>query len=248
MVSPKRTWPRRFAYALVAAALSLGAPAGLLLVRAAAAGLPSLAWARAELAANAAVFLYVTVSTLVVFLLFGYVVGRQADRLLDLSESDALTGLRNARVLEERLRDETARARRYRHPLSLLFIDVDGLKLINDRGGHGAGDAALGRVAAALRDAARSTDVAARWGGDEFALLAPETPLDAAAALGERIRTLARRPGPDPMTVSVGVATTVGGPGANPQRLRDAADAALYAAKGQGRDRVVAASADDSPP
>ena len=211
-MTPDRSWPRRFRYPVVAAVLSLGAPAGLLAVRGAVHRRFTFGWAHAELTANAAVYVYVTFSTLVVFFLFGYVVGRQADRLLELSQTDPLTGLGNARVLEERIRDETARARRYRHPLSLLFIDVDGLKRINDQAGHVAGDAALRRVASALREAARRTDVAARWGGDEFALLAPETASDAGARLGERIRALVGRPGAEHVTVSVGVATAGGSP------------------------------------
>jgi diguanylate cyclase (GGDEF)-like protein len=243
-MNPDRSWPRRFHYACAAAVLSLGAPAGLLAVRGAAHRRFSFGWAQTELAANAAVYVYVTLSTLLVFFLFGYVVGRQADRLLELSQTDPLTGLGNARVLEERMREETARASRYRHPLSLLFIDVDGLKRINDRAGHTAGDAALRRVASALREAARRTDLAARWGGDEFALLAPETGSDAGALLGERIRALVGRPGAEPITVSVGVATLDGGPGSSAQRLRETADAALYAAKRQGRNRVVALAAD----
>jgi diguanylate cyclase (GGDEF)-like protein len=244
MNAPDRSWPRRILYAAAAAGLSLGAPVGLLAVRAAAQERLGAGWARAELAANAPVYVYVTVSTMLVFLLFGYVVGRQADRLLELSQTDPLTGLGNARVLEQRMRDEAARASRYRHPLSLLFIDVDGLKRINDQGGHVAGDAALRRVAAALHEAARRTDLAARWGGDEFALLAPETTSDAGAGLGERIRALVGRPGAEQVTVSVGVATAAGGPGSTAERLRQTADAALYAAKRQGRNCVVALPAD----
>jgi diguanylate cyclase (GGDEF)-like protein len=243
-------WTRRSLYALIAAVLSAGAPIGLLAVRAATATRASPEWARQEIVANAPIFVYVTLSTLSVFLAFGYVLGRQADRLLELSQTDPLTGLRNARTFEERLAEEIARARRYGHPLSLLFIDVDGLKAINDRGGHGAGDRALVRVAAALRRTARSTDLAARWGGDEFALLAPDTTSGAALTLGERVRTLvsedARAAG-ETMTVSVGLATMSGQAEATAGQLRADADAALYAAKRQGRDRVGGTAPLDDP-
>lgn len=245
-----RPWPRRWLYASVAALLSAGAPIGLFMVRGVTGGRASPEWVRDEIAADAALFAYVTLSTLSVFLAFGYVLGRQADRLLELSETDPLTGLRNARVFQERLLEEIARARRYRHPLSLLFVDVDGLKAVNDRGGHVAGDAALVRVATALRRTARSTDLAARWGGDEFALLAPDTTSAAALTLGERIRVLvseASRDARDAMTVSVGLATTSGEEDTTAEQLRARADAALYAAKHQGRDRVVAAVPPDDP-
>jgi diguanylate cyclase (GGDEF)-like protein len=211
-------------------------------VRALRAGSWSWGAIRAELAADADLFMYVTVSTLSVFLAFGYVLGRQADGLLQLSRTDPLTGLWNGRAFRERLTEEVARARRYGDPLCLLLIDVDGLKAINDRGGHTAGDAALVRVAEALRRAARRTDLASRWGGDEFALLAPSTAAEAAATLGERVRALVRdtsRMAGEEMTVSVGVAALAAEDDDAGERLRARADAALYAAKREGRDRVV---------
>jgi diguanylate cyclase (GGDEF)-like protein len=240
-------WPRRWLYAATAAVLAAGAPAGLLVVRAVGRGGASPAWAASEIAADAATFAYVTLSTLTAFLAFGYLLGRHADRLLALSRTDPLTGLGNARVLTEKLAEEVERGRRYRRPLSLLLIDVDGLKTINDRGGHVAGDAALVRVAEALRAAARRTDLPARWGGDEFALVAPEATAEAAFNLGERVRTLAgvgadaTRP---PLTVSVGVATIGGRAHDTVDGLREKADAALYAAKTRGRNCVVAAGDD----
>jgi diguanylate cyclase with GGDEF domain len=108
-------------------------------------------------------FVYVTVSTLVVFSVFGYVLGRQADALVDLSRTDALTGLGNHRAFTERVAQEVSRAARYRLPLSLLLVDVDRLKAINDRGGHAGGDAALRLVADALRADARESDLARAW-------------------------------------------------------------------------------------
>ena len=198
-----------------------------------------LAGLRREVADDLATYVYVTLSTFVVFSLFGYALGRQADTLLQLSCTDALTGLRNPRAFEERLEDETARAARYGEPLSLLVVDVDGLKGINDRNGHRAGDLALQAVARALRTGARQTDLAARLGGDEFALVAPSTSRTAAAALGERIRSLVAGDGSSSLTVSLGVVTAEPGHAAGAAALRETADAALYEAKRLGRNRVV---------
>lgn len=184
-------------------------------------------------------FLYITMSTRAVFSAFGYLLGRQADVLVDLSRSDPLTGLRNFRAFEERLAEEVARAGRYRTPLSLVIGDVDGLKAINDRGGHHAGNLALRAVADSLRSDARQTDLAARIGGDEFALIAPNTDPEEAFALGERIRGLVAAQGIG-ITVSVGVATlSVARPDAS--TLLQAADGALYEAKRLSRNRVAAA-------
>jgi diguanylate cyclase (GGDEF)-like protein len=173
-----------------------------------------------------------------VFALFGYVLGRQADALIRLSRTDSLTGLANPLAFEEHLAHETARAARYGEALSMLAVDLDGLKKINDAQGHRGGDLALQAVARALRRGARGSDLAARIGGDEFALLAPSTALVAASALAERVRALVAAEGIDGLSVSIGVATAQGPPAA---RLREEADRALYEAKRQGRNRVVAA-------
>lgn len=230
------TAPRRFSYLVMGGMLSMGAPIGLAFVRLAALGELSAATLTHEVKQDWPTFLYVTVSTLAVFAVFGYVLGRQADVLVDLSWTDPLTGLRNRRAFEDRLAGEVVRAGRYRTPLSLLIVDVDGLKAINDRGGHHAGDVALRAVAAALRQDARQTDLPARVGGDEFALIAPHTDVHDAVALAERIRCrvaedVAR------ITISLGVATLdLEQPDA--AALRQEGDAALYEAKHRGRNRV----------
>lgn len=233
--------PRRLSYTLAAVALAAGAPFGLLVVRFVGTGGANLARLRSELEGNSSTYLYVTLSTLAVFALFGYVLGRQADALVELSRTDTLTGLRNPLAFEERLREETARADRYREPLSLLLVDVDGLKAINDRHGHRAGDLALQAVGRALREGGRQTDLAARVGGDEFALLASSTPPSAAVALGERIRSLVAAQGIGGLTVSLGVATLEPGGASGAGFLREVADTALYEAKRRGRNRVVSA-------
>jgi diguanylate cyclase (GGDEF)-like protein len=233
--------PRRFTYLVMGAVLAAGAPLGLALLRSAAVREFSVAVVAREVKRDLPTFLYVTLSTLAVFSAFGYVLGRQADALVDLSRTDPLTGLRNQRAFEERLVEEVARAQRYHTPLSLIIADVDGLKAINDRGGHHAGDVALRAVGEALRQDARQTDLAARVGGDEFALIAPNTVAPEAFALGERIRCLVAGPGAAGITISVGVATSdFDRPDA--AALLQAADAALYEAKRRGRNQVAAAS------
>lgn len=233
--------PRRLAYTLAGMFLAAGAPLGLLVVRLLGANGLDLVGLRREVAGDLPTYLYVTLSTLVAFSLFGYALGRQADALVELSRTDPLTGLSNPRAFEERLEEETARAARYGEPLSLLLVDVDGLKAINDRHGHRAGDLALQAVARALRSGARQSDLAARVGGDEFVLLAPSTPRPAAVALGERIRSLLAGQGIGGLTVSLGVATVEKDRSSGASVLRETADVALYEAKRQGRNRVVSA-------
>jgi diguanylate cyclase (GGDEF)-like protein len=163
-------------------------------------------------------------------------VGRR-DRLAELATTDALTGLQNARALQDRLQREVARAVRYRQPLSLLLIDLDGLKVINDRLGHPAGDRALLHVADAIRVQLRASDIGSRWGGDEFALLAPNTRRPAAAALAQRVQSLVGHApvgdGVPPMTVSIGMATfdPDGAAQVDASSLMKEADTALYGAK-----------------
>ena len=133
---------------------------------------------------------------------------------------------------------------RHAIPLSILLVDVDRLKALNDRHGHRVGDEALSRVAAAIRSGSRAMDVAARWGGDEFALLAPDTGREEALHLAERVRALVAGSGErtEAITVSVRVVTLDAfRPVADPEVLMRAADVALYEAKRQGRNRIVAA-------
>lgn len=236
---------RRASYALLAAALSAGAPVGLCLLRSAKAGQLSAAWVRGEVAGDLSTYLYVLVSTGIVFSICGFVIGRQVDRLKDLSHTDALTGLRNRRYFQERLEEEFARAARYDTPLSLLLIDLDGLKELNDSHGHRAGDLALRHAAGAIRSGSRGSDIGARWGGDEFVLLAPNTGREEAHRLAERVRALASaeaaRAAPHAVTVSVGVTTLdAERPLRSPEALVRAADGALYEAKRAGRNRVIA--------
>lgn len=164
--------------------------------------------------------------------------------LRDQARTDALTGLANRRAFLEALEAEVARSARSGQPLSVVLCDVDGLKSLNDRCGHAAGDAALRAVAGALRGGRRDTDVVARLGGDEFAMLLPGCrPEDAAEAVARATRALAGHAGDcgSVVTVSCGVAG-VPDDGTDAGVLLDAADAALYRAKRAGRDRVVSAT------
>ena len=241
---------RRFAYACAGALLSVGAPFGLFAMRGARrvqeAGLPSWREAVRGPASDPRDYVYVGISTAIAFTFFGYAIGRQADRLAELSETDPLTGLANARRLFDRLHLEIARTRRYRQPLALLFVDLDGLKHINDRFGHRAGDEAIQSLAGVIRSQLRATDVGARWGGDEFAVLAPGISRDAAVALAERIRaSILRQRGEWRVSGSLGVAIVdpeTDEDIVDPYTLMRAADAALYEAKRAGRNRVVVAS------
>jgi diguanylate cyclase (GGDEF)-like protein len=235
---------RRIRYGALGAVLALGAPVGLLVLR----GAFSPERIGAEVAADPATYLYVAISTAIVFAVFGTVIGHQADRLAALATTDPLTGLANARSLRNQLHREVTRAARYGQPLSLLLIDVDHLKTINDRMGHDAGDSALRHVGEAIRSQLRESDVGARWGGDEFALLAPSTPEAAAVALAERIRSLVAqtptRADLPHLTASVGIATfdAAADTLADPADLTRAADRALYEAKRSGRDRYAIGS------
>jgi len=171
----------------------------------------------------------------------------QLKRAEALSVTDDLTHLYNSRYLNSVLRRETKRASRSGRPLSLLFIDLDGFKSINDTHGHLFGSRALVEAAAVIRGSARETDVVARFGGDEFALVLPDTGGEGAFSVGERIREriaahtflagdgLAIR-----LTVSVGVATLPDA-ATSAEELMMAADRAMYVVKDSGKNGTQAA-------
>jgi len=159
------------------------------------------------------------------------------------AQTDWLTGLWNHRMFQEHLRDEVERAHRYRRNLSLIVFDLDDFKLLNDVHGHQDGDVVLASVADVVRDLLRHTDMAFRPGGEEFALLLPETPKRAARAVADRLCAQIRAmPAVRPVTVSCGVASFPVD-AANATELHGAADAALYAAKDSGKNRASSYSA-----
>jgi len=159
------------------------------------------------------------------------------EKLAELSVTDELTGLANRRLLEARLQEETARSQRTGRPFVLLMIDLDHFKRVNDRYGHQKGDEVLRECAAALRGNVRKTDFVGRYGGEEFCVLLPETPLAGARVAAEKLRQAAKAlPEPVP-TVSIGVACWQ--PRNTADEIIERADQALYEAKKAGRDRVV---------
>jgi len=168
------------------------------------------------------------------------------DHLARMSHTDPLTGLANRRHFEEALGAAHDQARRYGRALSIMAVDLDHLKAINDQGGHGAGDRALQLIAMALRKTCRRADLPARIGGDEFAVLLPETTTAEASALADRLRACTAddadsyRIGTD-VTVSVGIADLNAGVIDQAYDLLHLADHALYVAKSGGRDRVALA-------
>ncbi|MBS1816304.1 MAG: GGDEF domain-containing protein [Acidobacteria bacterium] len=172
------------------------------------------------------------------------------ERTEALSVTDDLTRLYNARYLNLALRRETRLAARTSRPLSLLFIDLDGFKSINDSHGHLAGSRALVEAGRVIRGSARETDIVARFGGDEFALILPDTPSPGALQVAERIRDRIARheflagDGLNiHLTASVGVAT-LPDVAAAADELVQAADAAMYRVKDRGKNGIQAAVPD----
>jgi diguanylate cyclase (GGDEF)-like protein len=161
-------------------------------------------------------------------------------RLEELSLTDSLTGIANRRAFDERYATAYETARRYERPLSLVFVDVDHFKAINDTQGHPTGDAVLHVVAQRIAAATRQTDFVARIGGEEFAILLPETPLFESIQFCEKIRaTIASEDVVGQhVTVSLGVANMPHSHAQGSSELFNAADQALYRAKTNGRNRV----------
>ncbi|MFP5502288.1 MAG: GGDEF domain-containing protein, partial [Candidatus Sericytochromatia bacterium] len=156
---------------------------------------------------------------------------------------DPLTGLLNRRTLDDALMRMVAFARRSGHPLSLLMLDLDHFKRVNDTHGHEAGDAVLKAFASVLSGSLRASDMAVRYGGEEFLAVLPDTGTDAALGVAEKLRRAVEnlaipmgeavvRP-----TVSIGVATLAAGESG--EALIGRADRALYRAKGEGRNRAA---------
>jgi diguanylate cyclase (GGDEF)-like protein len=167
------------------------------------------------------------------------------DRLHAQAIIDPLTGCRNRRGFDELLFPEISRARRHGRPLSLLLLDLDHFKSVNDDHGHAAGDHALRRIGRILQTTFRVSDSACRYGGEEFAILLPETAKAEACHVAERLRAVIDELEPDlqlprRLTASLGVAS-LPDDAADAAGLVSAADAALYAAKSGGRNRVCAA-------
>jgi diguanylate cyclase (GGDEF)-like protein len=185
--------------------------------------------------------------------LMALVAARLTAQLRHRSRHDGLTGLLDRRAIDEALQAQIQRSRRTGETFSVLMLDLDHFKAINDRFGHAAGDRALKHVAALLREVLREVDSLGRIGGEEFLALMPGATLDAAGPVAERVR---ERLGYSPMVLDgepVAVSASIGmaqwsSPDEDASQLVGRADSALYAAKAQGRDRVVAAGVEMTVP
>ncbi len=171
---------------------------------------------------------------------------RSYKKLEEEATIDEKTTLANYRVFYKRLREEWERSERYKVPLSLVMLDLDDFKRVNDTRGHLAGDRVLREFAALVVGGARTTDLAARYGGEEFAMLLPHTDRERAERVAGRVRaavadfTFLEPDAPLRMTVSAGIATFAPGLGISSfNELVAAADKALYAAKKAGKNRVI---------
>ena len=170
------------------------------------------------------------------------------DNMNKMAVTDGLTGLYNHREFYQALRRELERARRYRHDLSLLMIDVDDFKQFNDRFGHPAGDDALQSIAGLLRKCARATDIIARYGGEEFAVILPESTPGGALMVAERIKAevavhnfIENAEVPVYLTVSIGIYSSENG-NVTEDQIVSLADEACYVAKKSGKNQVVVKS------
>jgi diguanylate cyclase (GGDEF)-like protein len=169
----------------------------------------------------------------------------ELEAIADLALRDDLTGLFSRATFDNRLVDEVRRQSRYDTPVALLMADLDDFKALNDRRGHPVGDEALQQVSGLIERESRDVDLACRYGGEEFAVLLPQTSIKPAEQLAERLRAAieAEQLVGERLTVSIGVACC-------PAHAEDAAgllraaDQALYEAKGSGKNRVVVASSD----
>ncbi|RUM48188.1 MAG: GGDEF domain-containing protein [Hydrogenothermus sp.] len=165
------------------------------------------------------------------------------ERFKHLAETDRLTGLFNKGKFNEVLKKEIERAKRYKRPLSLIIFDIDHFKRINDTYGHKVGDEVLRELAKVIKSIIRKTDFVVRWGGEEFVILAPETDLDGALKLAEKLRQTVEKhqfPTVKNVTISLGVAQYIDEE--TPEEFIIRADMALYKAKENGRNRVEVAN------
>jgi diguanylate cyclase (GGDEF)-like protein len=245
--APGRRGSLSWGYAAAGVLLGAAAPTAALLIRILTGHAPG-----EDLRVHAFFYLYELIGTSAVFGLAGYLAGRRAERLRRgrdryqlLAEKDELTGLLNARAFRGHYRRAIEHAARFHEPVSLLMIDVDDLKSINDELGHTLGNLALRHLARILQTSKRGLDVAVRWGGDEFAVLMPGADAAGAerlaAAILDRARSqpLRRTKLPRPVTVTIGIASAI--PSSPSFDLLQCADRALYEGKRAGKDRSLLA-------
>ena len=205
-------------------------------------------WLRGELSREAIVYLLRIHLFLAILLALASVATSMRDTVKDAlvrsealeqaARTDPLTGLANRRAAESTLQRQAASVRRYGLPVSVIGMDIDHFKAVNDTYGHATGDAVIAGVARILRDSVREPDFVARWGGEEFLVVAPEIAGEAGVQLAERCRqAIAERPiAGVPVTASFGVTTF--GPQDSLDTVLRRADDMMYRAKQEGRDRV----------
>ena len=168
------------------------------------------------------------------------------EEVMRLSQEDHLTGLLNRRRIAQLLDNEMRRALRYDSTFSVILMDIDNFKAVNDRFGHQAGDTVLKKIADVIRKGVRATDLIGRWGGEEFIILSPETDVAGGVSLAEKMRTLLEAADFDEvggMTASFGVAAF--NQGDDVEAIIGRADAGLYAAKYGGKNRTEVAQTND---
>jgi diguanylate cyclase (GGDEF)-like protein len=168
------------------------------------------------------------------------------NRIERLAHFDMLTGLPNRALLIDRLNQESARAKRGARPFAVLMFDLDGFKKVNDTWGHAAGDQVLRQVGTRARACVRASDTVGRLGGDEFLALLPETTLDGAREVAEKLRTTLREPYDLGNGITANVGASVGiavfpQHGTDAEDLQRAADGALYHSKREGKNRISVA-------
>jgi diguanylate cyclase (GGDEF)-like protein len=204
--------------------------------------------------------LYFHVSVVIavlLLLLFGVILSRQrlgraaARELERAARTDPVTGLANRRHMISQLEQELTRSRRSGHPFSVLMADIDRFKAINDAYGHGAGDAVLAEVAQRLSRRVRAQDTVARWGGEEFLILLPDTDLGGAHTLGEALREAVSaspmQAGEQPLVVRITIGAAEFHEGMTLDALVNAADLAMYRGKREGGDRITAVGGQPPP-
>ncbi|NNL76715.1 MAG: GGDEF domain-containing protein [Desulfobacterales bacterium] len=167
------------------------------------------------------------------------------EKLRELALRDGLTGLYNHRYFQELMDNELSRARRYKKPISLVLLDLDHFKKINDTYGHPVGDIVLKEVSKSIKNTIRESDTAARYGGEEFAIVLPETDLKGAAIVAERLRRAVERQRIDAKGINVGVTISVGAAcyqasagTKEKSEIIASADNALYSSKHTGRNKI----------
>jgi len=267
---PRESIPRRWRFPLLGIATSLIAPVGWFILQIPHQGLWSWPEVKIELYDHALLYGYMTLGSGLCFAVAGYLIGRAFDavlreqreakaqaslmeglnlRLEAISVTDELTGMYNRRYFFERLEEYLRAARRHRLPLSLMMIDIDLFKRVNDTYGHPTGDRVLRTIADLIRSGLRASDISARYGGEEFVILLPYTDEAEAVRLAQRLlTTVSTHPFPlppeaGPMTISIGLSQLDVEHPVSGETLIARADGALYQAKHGGRNQVAVADA-----